>query len=184
MELTKKYLKEAISGESSAVAKYTAFMKVASAEGFPNIAYVFKALIAAEQIHIKNHQKALKDPAFQPALGDFTSHDTLANVQSAIEGELYEYKEMYPTFMKAIKKERKSMFGKVGYLSFEWAKNVELIHANVLKFVLQAIQTKQDVAIDQIWVCKVCGNLILGDKPTKACPICKHDPLFYNLIER
>ncbi|WP_371804606.1 rubrerythrin family protein [Candidatus Lokiarchaeum ossiferum] len=183
MELTKKYLKEAISGESSAVVKYTAFMETATQEGFTNIAYLFKALIAAEQIHIQNHRKALKDPDFQPKLENFQQKTTLLNIENAIEGELYEYKTMYPTFMKAIKKERKTMYGKVGYLSFEWARNVEITHANALKIALSALQSGKDLEQTEIWVCKVCGNLVLGDLPSEPCPICKHDPHFYKLIK-
>ena len=184
MELTKKYLKEAISGESSAVAKYTAFLNTAKQEGFKNIAYLFKALIAAEQIHIQNHFKALKDPEFQPNIQDFHLNTTLLNIQNAIEGELYEYKTMYPSFMKAIKKERNTMYGKVGYLSFEWARNVEITHANALKVAISALQTGKDIELTEIWVCKVCGNLILGNLPAEPCPICKHDPHFYKLIEK
>jgi len=41
----------------------------------------------------------------------------------------------------------------------------------------------KDLDCSEIYVCKVCGNLIFS-KPTKICPICGHDPSFYIKIQK
>ncbi|MHA1673836.1 MAG: rubrerythrin family protein [Promethearchaeota archaeon] len=185
MSITAEYLKKAIIGESNAINKYRKFGEVATKEGFPNVAYLFTALISAEEIHVNNHQRALKEAPPEIVLDDFLPQNTQANVQTAIAGEMYEYKEMYPDFLRKIKKERKTLYGKVGSLSMEWAREVELSHAIALEIALEAVKLSKDLDAEQIWICKVCGNLVISDgRPQETCPVCKHDPHFYLEVQR
>ena len=183
MSITAEYLKKAIIRESTAIKKYRKFGQVAAKEGFPNVAYLFTALVSAEEIHVQNHQRALKEspPEIElDILEDTPPQTTLTSVQDAIDGELYEYKEMYPDFLRKIKKERKTLYGKVGYLSMEWAKDVELSHATALKIALEAVNLGKDLDLKQIWICRVCGNLVISaTRPQEICPVCRHDPHFY-----
>ena len=191
MSITAEYLKKAIIGESNAINKYRKFGEVAAKEGFPNVAYLFTALISAEEIHVNNHQRALKEAPPEIVLdeldvkGDASTKNTPKNVQAAIDGEMYEYKEMYPDFLRKIKKERKTLYGKVGYLSMDWAREVELSHAIALKIALEAVNLGKDLGLQQIWICKVCGNLVISEnRPNDICPVCKHDPHFYLEVQR
>ncbi|MHA1520390.1 MAG: rubrerythrin family protein [Promethearchaeota archaeon] len=185
MSLTAEYLKKAIIGESNAINKYRKFRQVAAKEGFPNVAYLFTALVSAEEIHVQNHLRALKESSPEIELDDALTNNTQANVQAAIDGEMYEYKDMYPDFLRKIKKERKTMYGKVGSLSMEWAREVELSHATALKIALEAVKLGKDLDAEQIWICKVCGNLVIGaGRPENICPVCKHDPHFYLEVQR
>jgi rubrerythrin len=181
---TAKYLRKAIIGESNAIEKYQQYAQVAKKEGFHNVAYLFDALIQAEQIHVDNHSRALKDPKFQFTIDKSEPKTTNKNIQNAIDGEIYEAKKMYPEFIKAIKSEKKTKYGKVGKLSMQWAKEVELSHADALKIALNYVEDDKDLDIKEIWVCKACGYLILGKQPTEACPVCKHDRHFIKKIER
>jgi rubrerythrin len=52
---TDENLKAAFAGESQANRKYLAFAKAADAEGFPQIAKLFRAAAEAETIHALNH---------------------------------------------------------------------------------------------------------------------------------
>ena len=85
MASTTDNLNEAFAGESQAFQKYTVFAKKAEREGFANIAKLFKTTAEAERIHAEGHLRAL---------GFIAS--TLENLQGAIDGETYEYTEMYP----------------------------------------------------------------------------------------
>ncbi|QEE18130.1 rubrerythrin family protein [Promethearchaeum syntrophicum] len=182
MSILKDYLKKAIDGEFSATQKYTEFADIAQNEGFSNIAYLFKALTAAENIHIKNHTNALKEE-YQPEVEEFTRGTTIENVKDAMEAEFWESKTMYKNYLKEIKKDKKNPLLKVAQLSFEWARDVEYTHYQALKLALKYIEKGKDLDYSEIYVCKVCGDIIFT-KPTEICPICGHDPAFYFKVKR
>ncbi len=173
----------AIAGEFNAAKKYLKFAEIAAAEKFPNVAYLFRALAMAEGIHLKNHQQALGEK-FQPEEKDIKSGLTRANVQTGVETETWEYNTMYPNFMKDVKKESKEEKAQLALLSMEWARNVEKVHAAILTKALKDLESGQDANIAQIWMCKVCGNLVINEKPTRVCSVCKHDVMFFELVLR
>ena len=182
MNIIKEYLKKAIDGEFSATQKYSEFAEIAKKEGFGNIAYLFKALTAAEKIHIKNHKNALGED-YNPKSEEFNSGTTIENVKDAMDVELWENKKMYPSFIKEIKKDKNNPTQKVAQLSFEWARDVEYTHYKALKLALKFIEQEKDFDCSEIYICKVCGYIIFTN-PTKICPICGHDPTFYFKVNR
>lgn len=96
-------LKEAFAGESQANRRYVYFARVADIEGFPDIAGLFKDTADAETGHAFGHLDFLKevgDPVTGVPLGK-----TELNLKSAIEGETYEYTQMYPGMAKTAREE-------------------------------------------------------------------------------
>ncbi len=183
MNKTSEHLKEAIKGEFNAAKRYLNFAEIASSENFPNVAYLFRALAMAEGIHLKNHQQALGEK-FQPVQDEIKTGDTRNNLLRGVDGETWEFASMYPSFIKDIRKESKAEMAKLALLSMEWAKNVEGVHANLLTQALHNLETGKDAEITQIWICKVCGNIILNAKPETFCKVCKHDVMFFELVPR
>ncbi len=182
MTISETKLKESITGEFNAIQKYNKFAEIARKENLPNIAYLFKGLIAGEMIHFSNHKRALGED-FEPKKEDFKIGTTLENLKTAFGGETYEYKEMYPSFIKANKKEMKTQIGKLANLSMNWAMDVEVTHAVTLMKAINMLENeKSDFIAGEIWVCAACGNLVIGEKPNEICPICKHDPMFYKEV--
>ncbi len=177
-------LRGAITGEFNAAKKYLKFAAIAAAEKFPNVACLFRALAMAEGIHLKNHRQALGETNYQPEEKEVKSGPTQANVQTGAETELWEYKTMYPGFMKTVKKESKMEIAKLALVTMDWARNVEKVHAAILTKALQNLQSGKDADITEIWICTVCGNLIINIKPKVFCEICKHDVMFFELVER
>jgi len=59
MSKTEQNLKDAFAGESQANRKYLAFAKKADAEGFKQVARLFRAAAEAETVHAHNHLKSL-----------------------------------------------------------------------------------------------------------------------------
>lgn len=172
----------AINGEMNAVKKYQRYARIANSEGFPNVGYLFKALVEAEKVHIKNHRNALgTDPKIEEE--QINPRTTLENLQDAYNAEIHEHKHMYPDLRKKIKKTRKEQIGKVTDLSFEWAQEVELTHAEILRQAINDLNKGKDFQIESLYVCRVCGNLRLIETD-EICPICGHDAKFYKLIER
>ena len=96
-------LKDAFAGESQANRRYLYFARVADIEGFPDIAGLFKDTADAETGHAFGHLDFLKevgDPVTGVPIGK-----TEKNLRSAVEGETYEYTQMYPGMAKTAREE-------------------------------------------------------------------------------
>ena len=93
MSVTLKNLESALAGESMAHVKYRYFAKLARAQGYTEIADHFDHTAEQELLHAWGHLELL--------VGKPSVRETL---QMAIDGETYEYTEMYPLFeAKAIR---------------------------------------------------------------------------------
>ena len=98
---THENLKTAFAGESQANRRYLYFARRADIEGYPDVGGLFRDTSEAETGHAFGHLDFLKE-AGDPVTGvPFGS--TEQNLKSAIEGETYEFTEMYPGFAKAEK---------------------------------------------------------------------------------
>ncbi len=96
-------LKGAFAGESQANRRYLYFARVADIEGYPDIGGLFRDTSEAETGHAFGHLDFLKevgDPVTDVPFGS-----TEKNLKSAVEGETYEYTEMYPGFAKTAREE-------------------------------------------------------------------------------
>jgi len=96
-------LKHAFAGESQANRRYLYFARIADIEGYPEIGGLFRDTAEAETGHAFGHLDFLKevgDPVTGVPFGK-----TEQNLKSAIEGETYEYTEMYPGFARTAREE-------------------------------------------------------------------------------
>jgi rubrerythrin len=100
---THENLKHAFAGESQANRRYMYFARRADIEGFPEIGGLFRDTAEAETGHAFGHLDFLKEVG-DPATG-FAIGATDANLKSAVEGETYEYTQMYPGFAKSAREE-------------------------------------------------------------------------------
>jgi rubrerythrin len=153
---TQDNLQAAFAGESQANRKYLAFAAKAEAEGRPQIAKLFRAVAAAETVHAHSHLRVMKGVG-----------DTKQNLQAAIEGEEYEFTEMYPKFVQEAEAE-----GQRGALnSFRNAMAVERTHHGLYTEAVEALNAGKDLEPAAIYVCDVCGHTAVGAAPDK-CPVC------------
>jgi rubrerythrin len=149
-------LQTAFAGESKAHQTYLAFGKKAEAEGYPQIARLFRAAAQAERVHAQAHFEVLG------------LKGTAENLKAAMGGESYEFTEMYPGFVA----EAKAEGNKAAVMSFENALAVEKIHHRLYTEALAALNSGKDMLAAPIMVCGVCGNTVIGEAPDK-CPICQ-----------
>jgi rubrerythrin len=155
MATTKENLKEAFSGESQANQKYRAFARKAEKEGFTNIAKLFRTTAEAERIHAEGHLKALDMIA-----------STAENLQSAIDGETFEFTKMYPPMVKLAEAD-----GHKAKTMFKFAVDAEEVHAQIYTKALEAVKAGVDLDVTDFHLCIVCGYIELGKAPEK-CPVC------------
>jgi rubrerythrin len=146
-------LKEAFAGESQANRKYLAFAKKADEEGLFQVARLFRAAAQAETVHAHNHLTVLKG-----------INSTEENLKEAIEGEVEEFKVMYPAFLKVAEDEN----NKEAYWTFDVANQVEEIHAGLYQKALDSLGENVEVIY---YVCNFCGNTVEKNAPD-ICPIC------------
>ena len=155
-KMTEDNLKSAFAGESQAHMRYLIFAKRAEAEGFPNIARLFRAISYAEQVHATNHYDVL---GMIRGSGD--------NLQVAIDGETYEINDMYPAFyaVAQLQEEKGAM------QTFNHALQAEKIHANMYQKAKQTVETRKDIQLGAMYICDVCGYTVEGEAPGR-CPVC------------
>jgi rubrerythrin len=155
MSKSEEFLKEAFAGESQANRKYLAFAVKADQEGFPQVARLFRAAAEAETIHAHNHLKALKG-----------IKGTKENLEAAIAGETHEFEHMYPEMIAAAKAEE----NKQALRTFEYANEVEKVHAELYKGLLDSLGSAQEQY--PYYVCPLCGYTVEHEAPER-CPICQ-----------
>ena len=146
-------LKEAFAGESQANRKYLAFAKKADEEGYHQVARLFRAAAAAETVHAHNHLTVMKGIL-----------STEKNLKEAIEGEVEEFKEMYPAFIEESKEEKND----AATWSFDVANKVEEIHAGLYEKALNALGENVETVY---YVCNFCGNTVEKNAPD-ICSVC------------
>jgi len=151
-----KNLKSAFAGESQANRRYLAFAKKADEEGLSQIAKLFRAAAKAETVHALNHLRIAGEIGM-----------TVSNLNEAISGETFEYTKMYPQFLEVAKNER----NKQAEWSFNVAKKVEEIHAELFQKTLNTLKNNEPISSADYYVCKVCGHTVENMAPEK-CPIC------------
>ncbi len=149
---TLKNLMAAFAGEAEANRKYTAYAKKAEKEGKLNAAKLFRAAADAETIHALKH--------FEVA-GKIGS--TADNLKDGVAGETYEYKEMYPDFVK----EAEAEGNKAALMSFKFAMKAEEVHAGLYQDALETLDQTEEVFY---YLCPVCGNI--EKYVPEKCSIC------------
>ncbi len=100
---TVENLKEGFAGESQANRRYLYFAQKADIEGRPEVAGLFRDVAEGETGHAFGHFEFLEevgDPVTGVPVGT-----TEENLKSAIEGETYEYTQMYPGFARTARDE-------------------------------------------------------------------------------
>lgn len=153
---TKKNLADAFAGESQANRKYLAFSRQADSDGYPQVARLFRAAAHAETVHALAHLRAL---------GGIKK--TADNLAAAVEGEGFEFQQMYPPYLQQAQDEG----DKPAEISFRNALAVEEIHYGLYCDALRAVKAGNDLVDRKVYICEVCGNTVYDEIPGR-CPVC------------
>jgi rubrerythrin len=160
-KITYSNLQNSYAGESQAHIRYVNFAERARKDGLSNIARLFEAAAASEEIHAGNHLKAMDGV-----------QDTPSNLTAAAGGEDFEIEEMYPSYiaiaeLQAEKKAQRTMNN---------ALQAEKVHLGLYRRAAADLLTGKDINKVDYHVCPVCGYTMEGEPPD-VCPICgaKHE---------
>ncbi len=178
-------LMKAFAGESQARMRYTYYAKVATKQGFLQIANIFMETAENEKEHAKVFFKkllengmneemiVLNDAAYPVALSD----ETFKNLQYAANGEQEEWTDLYPQFAKTAEEE--------GYkdiaTAFKMIAKVEERHEarfrKLAKNVTEHTVFKKDGKV--FWKCLNCGYITENIEAPEECPACKHPQKYF-----
>jgi len=158
-------LNKALKGETNASHKYELFAKEADAEGYTQIAKLFRAVSMAESVHRNNHKAVILSLGGKP---DIISYDkvivktTKENLKSPLKGEAYEKNVMYPNFIKQANVDKIPSAVK----TFSYAENAEKQHEQLFKDALKNIgkNTPVDYCVSKI------SGATYAKSPSAPCP--------------
>ena len=167
---TEENLRNAFSGESMARNKYTYYAAKAKKEGYEQLASIFEETANNEKEHAKMWFKLLHD-------GDVPS--TIDNLKDAINGENFEWTDMYSSYAKVAREEG---FDNIAYL-FEEVGKIEKEHEERYKKLLNNIEDGIVFSRDgdMVWQCRNCGHIVIGKKAPEVCPVCKHPKSYFEI---
>ena len=163
-------LKEAFAGEAQAFTKYLYYASKARKDGYEQIGAIFDETAGNEKEHAKIWFKFLHDGAVP---------DTTENLEDAIAGEDYEYKDMYKRFAETAREEGfeeiATKFEEVGAIEKEHGER----YAKLLKNIDDDVVFKSSKVT--VWKCRNCGHIFVGEKAPEVCPVCDHPQSFFEI---
>jgi rubrerythrin len=168
-DMTAANLRSAFGGESMASQRYKVWGAKAEEEGFQNVGRLFRAIAHAEQAHARNHfieMGGVPGEFLVASMAGFGIGSTSQNLQAAIEGELFEVNEMYPAYRETAQ----SQDERGAVRSFFYATSAEATHARMFQRAKDAVDGGQDMDLQAVHVCEVCGYTHEGDP--EVCPTC------------
>ena len=142
-----------------------AFARKADEEGFDQIAKLFRAVAAAEGVHVERHLRLM---------GEAMVHGTEENLQFSFESESTVNQVYYPQFIREAEEEGES----AAALTFSQARDVEEGHAALYKRALSALLRDET---HDYHVCQVCGYIAEREAPDQ-CPICNAKRYKFRLV--
>lgn len=169
---TKTYenLKKAFAGESEARNKYDFYASKAKKDGYEQIAAIFAETALNEKEHAKMWYKELHGGAVE---------DTEVNLETAADGENYEWTDMYKGFAETAREEGFDELAE----KFEEVAAIEKSHEERYRKLLSNVKEKKVFSKDgdAIWVCRNCGHIVVGKEAPEICPVCAHPRAYFEI---
>ena len=165
---TEQNLMAAFSGESEARNKYTYFASKAKKEGYEQIAALFLKTADNEKEHAKMWFKELN------GIGD-----TKENLNSAADGENYEWTDMYEGFARDAEEEGFTALA----AKFRAVAQIEKHHEERYRALLKNVETAKvfEKSEVKVWECRNCGHIVVGMKAPQVCPVCAHPQAYFEI---
>jgi len=164
MSTTTDNLWQALNEDSRVHHIYLAFADTAEAEGYPQVARLFRAAAQAKSIQARNHLRALA-----------TVGTTPDNLREAMARETREGSALYPRRLA----DAQAAGEEGARRSFLYAQAGEKRLAALFQ---DALDSLGELSRIDLCVCSVCGATLTGAVPA-VCPICRTDKKFFHRLD-
>ena len=176
---TAKNLQSAYLGEGEATTFYRQCAQRATREGYPEMARLFRAAAASEEIHRANHLRALRQigaPVPRPKPSAEVPKSTRENLAASAADERQECRVMYPDYYRAAQREN----APGAMQTFRYAQQAERAHAQLFQRAYNRFGRRSPPS--KYFVCQTCGMTVAEAVPA-VCPTCRGSGLNYRQIE-
>jgi len=153
MSGVKDALRQAFSGEAKAALRLKVHADKADADGYPQIAKLFRVIARSEEIHGARALKLLKE-----------TRTTEENLVESFQSERGVAEVAYAEFVRLAESEG----DRAAAVHFSQSRDVEEGHANLYKEAMNHLLAERETTY---FVCLVCGYVADGTRP-EACPVC------------
>lgn len=181
---TEKNLLKSFAGESQARNRYSYSAKIASNEGYEQIAWIFGVTAEQERVHAKNFFKFLEggDLEITASYPAGIIGTTIENLKAAAAGEYHEWSDLYPGFAKIADEEG---FPQVA-AKFRSISVAENAHEKRYLGLLENLEknTAFKKTSKTFWQCRNCGYFHESDEALKKCPACEHPQAYFEVMAK
>jgi rubrerythrin len=168
---TSDNLQTCFDAESRESQLYTKYADKADAEGYHQVASMFRAVARAEAIHAAQKSELIKKMGGTPTLSEISEDPpvgtTRENVESASAAETRENETMYPAFVEQARSEKKSD----AEHSFKVCMAAEPGHRLLFQQILKDMDGYRGDYVEML-VCPGCGKTVRVMRED-TCPICQ-----------
>lgn len=165
---TLENLQTAFFAESNASAYYVQYAKKADAEGYGQLASMFRAIARGEEIHAANCAALIKQMGQTPKVIDepLIVLSTAENLDAADATQIYEKDVMYPEYIKQARRENNKTAAEV----FRRNMAAEPAHHALIEQARKDIDGYKGEHITFL-VCSTCGYAVRAMN-APVCPLC------------
>ena len=180
--LTAKHIMRAFAIETQAIQKYLWFAKVATKEGYQQIAAIFTETAEQKKSHTKTLFRFLEGCELE-VTSTFRAEPigtTLENLKAAVEAENSQQSILFAEFeATAWNEEFKQIATKIKLfrqIKKFYADRFEKLAANIENGTV----FKKDKKVK--WICRKCGLIFESDRALKNCPGCEHPQAYFEIL--
>ncbi|MCP3870282.1 MAG: rubrerythrin family protein [Gammaproteobacteria bacterium] len=180
-------LKRGVMAETAAHRRYVLFARLAKADGYKGLAYLYMALADSELIHAENYNRILVklgEFPVEPEIRGIPAGNAKENLIFAAEREVDSIEKTYPTLLKSMGSE--GYHDAISVIRYSWSSHKQ--HRDIIKRIrrwspsaFEMVARKIDEKTDRYYICRICGSTVTR-LPREACPVCGEPPLSYRLV--
>lgn len=168
---TEQNLHTALSAESQAYLRYKWFQSKAERDGYAAVADLFRKTAENEREHAE---------IWFRYLGGWSA--TERNLETAADGEKFEWSTMYDEFEKTARQEGldaiADLFSRVAKIERSHEEN----YRRELEKIKQGTMFESNSA-ETRWICLNCGYITTGKQPPDICPVCSHSQGWFKQMQ-
>lgn len=180
--ITAQYIMSAFAIETQVIQKYLWFAKVATKEGYQQIAAIFTETAEQKKSHTKTLFRFLEGCELEVNT-TFKAEPigtTLENLKAASEVETFQYNVLFAQYEQVAWDEDFKQIATKLKLFRQIKKFYAERFAKLASNIENGTVFKKDKKVK--WICRKCGLIFESDRALKNCPGCEHPQAYFEIL--